>query len=142
MFGLLLRSFFLCGIIYFYSTGVWKFIDDYFRHEYKKYLTEEFKRNKHLQQNPDIPIQLPPSLHSEELAGVKSIIGSHEVMKTCEGDVGRLNVASDYHNQQTTSDRQSRDDDGFINYWLEPRTKDNSDHNLYCQPKEATCEDN
>lgn len=146
MIGLLFRGFFLLGIVSWYSTGVWKFIDDYFRYEYKKYLTHEFKRNKHLQPVTETTTQLPLSVASanlNELSPNEPIpFGDNVRVKTCDKKLCHSLRELDYHNQQQTNDRQSEDDDGFINYWLEQRSRDNTDSNLYCQPKEAKCEDN
>lgn len=48
MLTLALRSFFLIGVILWYSAGVWRLIDDYFRQEFKSYLDEEIQRNNHI----------------------------------------------------------------------------------------------
>jgi hypothetical protein len=143
MIGLFIRGFFLIGIISWYSTGVWKFIDDYFRYEYKKYLTEEFKRNKHLQPAPEITTQLPPSVayenHYEPTVDVGPLSDN---VKSCDKNLCHSPNELDYRDQHQTNDRQSEDDDGFINYWLQKKDKDNSDNNLYCRSEEALCEDN
>lgn len=125
------------GIISWYSTGVWKFIDDYFRNEYKAYLSKEFKRNKHLQLKLDEPTVAPKPAEEES---VKPFL-SHKQEETCEADLFRRREKLDYHNYQRTNDRQSRDEDGFVSYWLERKGKDKSDFNLHCR-EEATCEDN
>jgi hypothetical protein len=146
MIGLLIRGFFLLGIVSWYSSGVWKFIDDYFKYEYKKYLTHEFKRNKNLQPVNEITTQLPPPVALEKLNELcpNDLIplGDNVQVKNCDKNLCHSPKKLDYHNQQQTNDRQSEDDDGFINYWLEQRSKDNTDNNLYCQPREAKCEDN
>lgn len=144
MFALLLRGFFLVGIISWYSTGVWKFIDDYFRNEFKSYLSKEFKRNKHLQlKMEDVPTEIPKSSaveenHSPDIA--ESFINKHQV-ETCERDLWRSPEKLDYHNYQRTNNRQSGDDDRFVNY-VEHKVRDNSDFNLHCRAEEANCEDN
>lgn len=148
MLGLLLRGVFLVGIIGAYTNGVWKFINDYFRNEYKSYLTDEYKRNQHLRPDADIPADLPPAVIEEDLkessednAKRHLIIESNiEEVKTC--DKVSCEDELDYSNQLTEDDRQSRDDDGFINYWLERKSRDNSDNNLHCRSTEATCKDN
>lgn len=148
MFGLLFRGVFLVGIISWYSAGVWKFIDDYFRNEYKEYLSKEFKRNKHLRMSSEYPEHSPPATAIEDAKELspddaKPFINAGEG-KTCKRDLFHTQEELDYHNQQKTNenDRQSQADDGFISYWNERRSTDNSDYNLYCQSKEATCEDN
>lgn len=141
MFGLLLRGFFLLSITSLYSNGVWKFINEYFRNEYKSYLMAEYKRNKHLMPDSEIPTQLPPTT---TLAPGPSpdeenpFIGS-EPVTFCD-----LEKELDYHNQPATNDRQRRDDDGFINYWLERKSgaNNNLDNNLHCQQEATNCKDN
>jgi hypothetical protein len=144
MIGLLLRGFFLLGIISWYSTGVWKFIDDYFRYEYKKYLTDEFKRNKNLQPETEITTQLPPSVASDNLMELSPSdpIPFGDNVKTCDKNLCHSPKELDYRNREKTNDRQSEDDDGFINYWLERKSGDNSDNNLHCHQKKAECKDN
>ena len=148
MFGLLFRGFFLVGIISWYSAGVWKFVDDYFRVEYKDYLSKEFRRNKHLRLSTDLSEQSLPAAvlqndRESSLDKVKPLINAEEA-KTCKRDLFYAREELDYHNQQKIykNDRQSLDDDGFISYWSYRRSTDNSDYNLYCKSEEATCEDN
>lgn len=53
-----LRSFFFVGIVIGYSAGVWRLINDYFRHEVKTFIEEEAKKNKYLLEDPvrgDVP---------------------------------------------------------------------------------------
>lgn len=156
MIGLLLRGFFLVGIISWYSAGVWKFIDEYFRNEYKTYLSREFKRNKHLQlglqPGPEIQVELPTSAVKEDFKELSSEsfhvepTMNADKVKTCEmGDFCRSQDKTelDYDNQPTTNDRQSLgDDDVLINYWHKRKSTDNSDDNLHCQLEATTCEDN
>lgn len=155
MLGLLLRGFFLLGIISVYSTGVWKFINEYFLGEFKTYLGEEFKRNKHLKL-VEVPTKLPPSVATTEAPmalspdEAKPLINVDGEVETCERrDMCQRSSQEeelDYgnHRQTTTvDDRQSQsNEDELIKYWQERRSNDNSDHNLYCQPEETTCEGN
>lgn len=139
MLGLLLRGFFLLGIISLYSHGVWKFINEYFRNEFETYLREEFKRNKHLQPAPEIPTQLPPTtIAPEDLNELSSEKVEHFIRRCDEEFEKEL----DYHNHPATNDRQRRDDDGFINYWLERKSRDNDDNNLHCRQEATNCQDN
>lgn len=122
---------------------MWKFIDDYFRSEFKTYLAKEFKRNRHLQLNNENPTQTPPVEAKPDFIelspdDVKPFIsGYKEKQKTC--NQWHFREELDYYNQKTTNDRKREDDDGFVSYWLRERSKDNSDYNLHCQ---ANCEDN
>lgn len=139
MLGLLVRGFFLLGIISWYSNGVFKFINDYFLNEYKSYLSDEFRRNKHLQLQTvtEIPTEPPPTSDLAPDNSHLSIVTGE--VKTYDKDLCQSPNELDYHNQLPTSDRQSRDDDGFINYWLKRRSGDNSDNNLYCQQRATNC---
>lgn len=49
MIGSALKGLFFIYIIFWYSTGVWKMINDYFGKEFKLYIAEELKNNKRLQ---------------------------------------------------------------------------------------------
>lgn len=143
MLGLLLRGFFLLGIISCYTVSVFQFINEYFRYEYKTYLTEEFKRNKHLQPDaatPTVAPALETTGKSFDLSpdDAKPFIMSQKV-KTCQPGPTRAREELDYCNQQKTNDRQSQDDDGFLSYWLDPKRKDNAaDYNPLCR---ADCGD-
>lgn len=120
---------------------MFRFINEYFRYEYKNYLTEEFKRNKHLQPNVD-ETTVPPALETKSFDlspdDAKPFIMSQKV-KTCPPDPAEAREELDYCNQQKTNDRQSQDDDGFLSYWLDPKRKDNAaDYNPLCR---ADCGD-
>ncbi|XP_017887816.1 uncharacterized protein LOC108629571 [Ceratina calcarata] len=45
MLGIIIRGIFICSILYWYSTTIWKMIDGYFRDQFKSYLEEEYKKN-------------------------------------------------------------------------------------------------
>lgn len=49
MIGSALKGLFFIYIIFWYSTGIWKMINDYFGKEFKIYVAEELKNNKRLQ---------------------------------------------------------------------------------------------
>lgn len=122
---------------------MFQFINEYFRYEYKTYLTEEFKRNKHLHPDAATPTVAPVFETAEKSFDLspddaKSFITSQKV-KTCRPNPTRTREELDYCNQQKTNDRQSQDDDGFLSYWLDPKRKDNAaDNNPLCR---ADCGD-
>lgn len=131
----------MLALISWYSAGVWRFINEYFRYEYKEYLSGEFKRNKHLQLNSEIPTQMPSLDIVEELSpdNFKPFTAKEEV-KACKTDSHHPSRELDYYNQLKTNDRESQEDDGFLSHWLGRRKpEDNADHNLHCR---ASCEDN
>lgn len=49
MIGSALKGIFFIYIIFWYSTGIWKMINDYFGKEFKMYVAEELKNSKRLQ---------------------------------------------------------------------------------------------
>lgn len=60
------RSLFFIAVIFGYSTGIWRLINDYFRREFKTYLDEEVKKNKYLLVDPakgatkeNVPLSAP-----------------------------------------------------------------------------------
>lgn len=131
------------GIISWYSTGVWKFIDDYFRNEYKAYLSKEFIRNKHLQLKLDVPVEVPKTAAAEDVGFIKNpFINHNRREETCQADLCRSQKKMDYRHYQETNDQQRKDDVGFVSCWPEREGRDNSDYNLHCREKEANCEDN
>lgn len=60
-----LRSFFFVGIVIGYSAGVWRLINDYFRHEVKTFIEEEAKKNKYLLEDP-VRGDVPPEVVGEQ----------------------------------------------------------------------------
>lgn len=48
MFAVIFRGFFFLIIIFWYTLGVWKLIDGYFRDQVNEYMSEELKKNSHL----------------------------------------------------------------------------------------------
>lgn len=47
LFGIM-RGFLFLGVIYWYTVGVWRLIDDYFQKEFVTYLSTEIKKNEHI----------------------------------------------------------------------------------------------
>ncbi|XP_076173018.1 uncharacterized protein LOC143149488 [Ptiloglossa arizonensis] len=45
MLALIFRGVFLVGILTWYSTSVWKLIDNYFKDQFRSYLEEEYRKN-------------------------------------------------------------------------------------------------
>jgi hypothetical protein len=147
MLGLVIRGFFLVGIISWYSAGLMKFINSYFLTEYQTYLAQEFKRNKHLRlQDADMPPMAPEVVVEQALSPDQAEpFIEHGKVKTCERNLCHLLPSQDeldYSNQPTTADRKSQDDD-FIHYWMKRRkTDDNAGDNLHCRAQLTTCEEN
>lgn len=43
-----MRGFLFLGVIYWYTVGVWRLIDDYFQKEFVTYLSTEIEKNEHI----------------------------------------------------------------------------------------------
>lgn len=81
MLAIVFRSFFLIAIISWYSTGIWRLIDEYFRKEFSTYLSSELKKSK-LQpavseldhdQNGQVKPKLPSSVLYANLFGETTV---------------------------------------------------------------------
>jgi hypothetical protein len=75
----LFRGGFLIVILLWYSVNVWRAMDGYFRDEFKKYLENEYKQNKHLKATDSVG-----KTDSSEAESVRYIHGTttKEVGKT------------------------------------------------------------
>lgn len=58
------RSLFFVAVIFGYSAGVWRLINDYFRREFKTFIDEEAKKNKYLLEDP-VRVEVPPAVAGE-----------------------------------------------------------------------------
>lgn len=148
MIGLMLRGFFLVGIISWYSHGVFKLINDYFRSEYKNYLADEVKRNKLLMPNeqdnraeikdqtPVPPVPPPASILAIDEHTSKSLAGKC-IEASCIDNRGELRVVDG-----SSSNVESAE----VNYWLNRKKRndyDGENDDAHCHAKEKKkCEDN
>ncbi|XP_035919457.1 uncharacterized protein LOC118517438 isoform X1 [Anopheles stephensi] len=106
------RSFFFIAVILGYSTGIWRLINDYFRHEFQTYLKEESQTNKYLLRDPPKPGQPEATDNRHPAPGradhqqvTDSIMALFETTTTPAGtDAGANPFASD----ATTGARASR----------------------------------
>ncbi|KAG5673923.1 hypothetical protein PVAND_003924 [Polypedilum vanderplanki] len=154
MVGLMLRGFFLIGIISWYSHGVFKLINDYFGSEYKNYLTEEIKKNKHLISNDEIVKD--NSVESFTLTSNIEAYTTTDATATAEIKeslitVAELNSVNDDNNRQELKVNDNQSDDGndinddessIVNYWLN-RKRNNYDaknDDVHCHVEK--CKDN
>lgn len=141
MIGLALRGFFLIGIISWYSFGVLKIINDYFRGEYINYLTSEYKKNKYLM--PDVNLQLKKDKAAQESTctrpqsfNLPSFLAQQPLMSQCPKDI----------KSPISSDNADDNDESIVNYWLNRNSPDNDGKNeaYYCRVDENAekCKDN
>lgn len=125
--GLVFRGMFFISIISWYSYGMFKMINEYFRSEYKTYLDGEVKKNKYLIHNQDetpgeqiksfkMPQNLPPPDATPKSIDVKN----KGIKEDCGGD------------------------EGIVNYWLNRKIDSNDDANhAHCHAdEEKICKDN
>lgn len=85
MLGMLFRGVFLIGILSWYSTNVWKLIDDYFRDQFRNYLEEEYR--KHPRMKSDLQATAAVG-KGDPVATVKeaepTVALSREILETCD----------------------------------------------------------
>lgn len=96
------RSFFLIAIISWYSTGIWRLIDDYFRKEFSTYLSAELKKNKlqpvgsEVDQTEQVKPRLPSSVLYANLFGATTVKSKKVDSLENHGSDGiRVNYAAD-----------------------------------------------
>jgi hypothetical protein len=154
MIGLMLRGFFLIGIISVYSHSVFKMINDYFRSEYKTYLTDEMKRNKFLVPNEEIAKdnradQRPPSFAlPDRVVGDEtkaSLAAAAECSELNCIENRRESNANDNESEKSSDDSSNSggDESAMVNYWLAARKRNNYDgknDDAHCHVEK--CKDN
>ncbi|XP_066593908.1 uncharacterized protein Xport-B [Prorops nasuta] len=64
MLSVIFRGFFLISILFWYSTSVWRMIDDYFKDQFQRYLEDEYQRN------PAMKLEVGRENVSKEESGV------------------------------------------------------------------------
>jgi hypothetical protein len=130
MIGLMLRGFFLIGIISWYSNGVFKLINDYFRSEYKSYLSAEIKKNKFLITTPSAVVEQPPvtefTLPDDKVEKEVDVVVERRLEPSC------------------IEDNNNEDESAVLNYWLNRKrnnhNRDSENDDAHCQVEK--CKDN
>lgn len=107
MIGLVFRGVFLISIISWYSYGVVKMINEYFRSEYKSYLTTEFKKNKHLNPNEEVPIKYQD----------QAVVNSFEIPTSPPNDNEEIPKLEEKF-KEIKIEQHVDDDEVIVNYWL------------------------
>jgi hypothetical protein len=158
MLGLMLRGFFLMGIISWYSNGVFRMINEYFHAEYKHYLTEEVKKNKYLMQRPEDLAKLKdPSVAT---VAPKNFDLPHDttIIEKSNDENENECVADDLKSKtintkelvlESDNDIEYRHldaDDAIVNYWIDHKRKShshNGENDALCQVENVKkCKDN
>jgi hypothetical protein len=133
MIGLMFRGVFLISIISWYSYGVFKMINDYFRGEYKTYLTDEFRKNKHLMPNGE---ETTPKDQQSEIKSFKLPDYPQVEERRQEEEVKFNEIKMVFENA----------DESIVNYWINrKKSAGNDDANAaYCHvtEDEHKCKDN
>ena len=121
MIGLVFRGIFFFSIISWYSYGVFKMINDYFRSEYKNYLDVEVKKNKYL-------------IRHQEVAPIKSF----EIPQNLPNDDENAKLIEKVNPQNLG------DDESILNYWSNHKIGNNDNANdAHCDVDEKTfCKNN
>lgn len=133
MIGLMFRGVFLISIISWYSYGVFKMINDYFRSEYKTYLTDEFRKNKHLMPNGEetTPKDQPSEIKSFKLPDHPP---DHEEQRQQQEEEVKINeIKMIFENA----------DESIVNYWINrKKSAGNDDAHCHVSEDEHKCKDN
>ena len=141
MIGLALRGFFLIGIISWYSSGVFKLINDYFRSEYKNYLSNEFKKNKYLVPSAEIPVQLEKDNLAAEETKPKVIFDLPTFIKEFSSPAPQC-IATKTKNLINNENNQNNNDIDE-DYWLNRKRNNDGKIEAYCQVDgNVKCKDN
>lgn len=82
------RSLFFVVVVIGYSAGVWRLINDYFRHEMKTFIEEEAKNNKYLLEDP-IRREVPPVVAEDPNQPSKPVT-SNQIIDELILNFGRL----------------------------------------------------
>lgn len=131
------RGFFLIGIISWYSMGLLRVINEYFRDEFKTFLDDEIRRNKHVKLAPE----------AAETATSDTVIDSIEL--SCVTDsLNNITLIEDSIINEEATDNNGQDqqkktyiefkqrnwNNDYENYWInkQHKTKDHDNSNLYC----------
>jgi hypothetical protein len=125
------RGVFLISIISWYSYGVFKMINDYFRSEYKTYLTDEFRKNKHL-----MPSSVETTTPKDQQSEIKSFkLPDHPTdEKQQEEEAVKFNeIKMIFENA----------DESIVNYWINRKKSAGNANDAYCHvSEEHKCKDN
>ncbi|KAL7017241.1 hypothetical protein ACKWTF_010300 [Chironomus riparius] len=137
MIGFALRGFFLIGIISVYSAGMFKLINDYFRSEYKTYLSTEFKRNKYLMPNVELPDHIQKDIQQQDETKSKVIFYLPKYIKDLSSPAPQC-IAT-----KTKNTQNNEDDEDIVNYWLDQNRNKDDKIEAHCQVDEnLKCKDN
>lgn len=93
------RGGFLIIILLWYSSHVWRAMDQYFRDEFKKYLEEEYKKNKHLK---DDVMGIKESTEANKVGITDSVLnGDGKFLETFAKSEQRKDINNDHITDQS-----------------------------------------
>lgn len=137
MIGLALRGFFLIGIISWYSAGMFKLINDYFRSEYKSYLSAEFKKNKYLMPSAELPVHLQKDTQPHDETKPKVVFDLPKYIKDLSSPAPQCTATKPKNTQN------NENDEDIVNYWLNRDRNNDGKIEAHCQVDEnVKCKDN
>lgn len=150
MIVVMLRGFFLIGIISWYSFGVFKMINEYFRSEYKSYLTVELERNTNLLPNSEdnnVPksLNLPKSVEIEisstkttvtkdSLSSSECIDANYCINRQELNPIDNEESEKIHHDDDRSSANDNDDESKILNYWLNRKQSnyDDAKNDAHC----------
>lgn len=140
---LMFRGFFLIGIISWYSMGLLRVINEYFRDEFKTFLDDEIRRNKHVKLAPEAVVIDASDTVIDSIDSPSCVTDSLNNITFLEDNNIINEEATDNNDDQHNQDKQKPhieinprnwNNNHEINYWINKQhtTNDHDNSNLYC----------
>lgn len=133
------RGFFLIGIISWYSMGLLRVINEYFRDEFKTFLDDEIRRNKHVKLAPEAAVTdksdtLIDSIESSCVTDSLNNITFLEDNIIINEEATDNNDDQDNQKPHIEINPRNWNDNHEISYWINKQhtTNDYDKNNLYC----------
>lgn len=136
---LMFRGFFLIGIISWYSMGLLRVINEYFRDEFKTFLDDEIRRNKHVKLAPEAAVT---ETSDNVIDSIESscVTDSLNNITFLEDNIIINEEATDNNDDQDNQklyfeiNPRNWNDNHEISYWINKQhtTNDHDKNNLYC----------
>ena len=136
---LMFRGFFLIGIISWYSMGLLRVINEYFRDEFKTFLDDEIRRNKHVKLAPEAVVTETTDTVIDAIESL-CVTDSLNNITFLEDNDNINEEATDNNDDQDNQkphieiNPRNWNNNHEINYWINKQhtTNDHDNKNLYC----------
>ena len=133
------RGFFLIGIISWYSMGLLRVINEYFRDEFKTFLDDEIRRNKHVKLAPEAVVTETTDTVIDAIESL-CVTDSLNNITFLEDNDNINEEATDNNDDQDNQkphieiNPRNWNNNHEINYWINKQhtTNDHDNNNLYC----------